>query len=239
MNSKRKTCDRGKGKGFDKALFIVREGKEKLEEFNRHLDRERIQVLIDFKNKERDLKNRMIGLAMDQKRFAMESQSRPRSLTKKQPQQNISEKERNSMIRELRIERNLDCFPEITCTNTNVPKILRRSISSRSEKHHWPSGLPDLGKSAALIRTRLSKKPKVTKISPKEEPNNDDKQLEKKRSSRVENVVNNNPTNAPPKGDSKTKSRVQLQNKLSKVGSRSDSRLARTTTNRQQPVKSS
>ena len=105
--------------------------------------------------------------------------------------QDVNERKTALTLRDLKIQGNnetdQDCFPAITCTEVNIPKILKRSISIESETYNWLFGLPNQRtKPASLIakELRLAKRfTKETKVSQKEED------LKRKRSSRVQKSI--------------------------------------------------
>ena len=204
----------GRQNAYDKALLIFREGKRRLDEVNKDLDKEKTQTYIDYKHKEREVKNELIDLIKDKKKFTKEAKQRERSKTKKvnskSRKQNAGEEEKNKKLPKLRIERNLDCFPEITCTDVNVPKIMKRSISSQSEFHNWICGLPKVGNATLNTKPSSVFNSKTTKRNLMSDAEQAFQDLEQKRCSKVENIVYSVPISIGPskmEGDADTKSR--------------------------------
>lgn len=194
MDLIRKRPNRERAKLFQKVVFFVREGKKSLEKRNREVDRDRAQSILNFKAKRRELKAKLREFNEEQKKIASNKKqgSSRSSLKSLEPlSQDINERKTALTLRDLKIQGNIetdqDCFPAITCTEVNIPKILKRSISIESETYNWLFGLPNQGtKPASLIakELRLAKRfTKETKVSQKEED------LKRKRSSRVQKSI--------------------------------------------------
>ena len=200
MSSFRGKSNDKKSNVFEKALSFVRDGKQKIDELHKEIDRERTQSLIDSKNKERELKNKLIDLIKDKRKFARDSKQEKTSSPKQFgiPQE-IIERRKKSIPRECMFIRDRDCFPEITCTAMNVPKILRRSISIESETYNWLSGLPNLSDKPSCLISNQRKELKTKSKAQIFKPLKEEKYFERNKSSKVEDIVYNIPIYVKPK----------------------------------------
>ena len=75
--------------------------------------------------------------------------------------QGWTRKEKQRLLRRFNTERSGETFPAITCTEANVPQIMKRSISKESQFHNWLIGFPKLKNSPSdkrsLRKGRLAK----------------------------------------------------------------------------------
>lgn len=187
---------------IDKTLLTFREGKKRLDAIHRDIDRQRTQTCIDFKIKERQMRTDLIDLIKEQKRLTKETKRIKSSKQLKSKQQNVFQNEKQFILPSLRVQRNPDSFPKITCTETNVPKILKRSISRESETYNWTRGISKLGESSRIVSKPLKKgESKSSERASKKDFEKRDEELEKRRGSKVENITYNVPLSVRPRID--------------------------------------
>ena len=146
---------------YDKALTIFQEGTKKLKVTEQEIEKERMQTYIDYKFEERKVKEDLLKLTRDRKRFAREAKNQQLpSLNREKTCQGWTRMEKQRLLRRFSTERSDDTFPEITCTEANVPQIMKRSISKRSQFHNWLIGFPKIKDSSGkrtLRKGRLAK----------------------------------------------------------------------------------
>ena len=89
----------------------------------------------------------------------------------------------------LESQKSLDLFPRLTCTTANVPKIMRRNLSSESEFYNWVTGLPKIGN-----RSIVALRPVTTdNLKTKTVNTNNVAEIYDQRRSKVGNIVYNVP----------------------------------------------
>lgn len=126
---------------YDKALAIFQEGTKNLAVRTKAIDRERIQSTIQHKLEERKVKQDLLTMIKEKNRLENESKDFPVLRREKSFAGIETLKKRKT----LQTRRSMDCFPSITCTTANVPKIMRRNLSNESEFYNWLTGLPKIG----------------------------------------------------------------------------------------------
>lgn len=183
---------------YDKTLTIFQEGSKTLRLISTELERERIQATINHSMERNRVRSDLLNLTKERKRLAREPwQAQMETLRRQRSFTEISDtKERRKLLKSYLIERDYDIFPDITCTQANVPKILKRSISAKSEFHNWVTGLPSIRGNNSSAGVQLSKENSASKkesAPPKENKRNQDQGGERerrliKRSSTVDNI---------------------------------------------------
>lgn len=174
---------------YDKALTIFQERTKKLKVAEQEIEKERIQTYIDYKFEERKVKEDLIKMSRDRKRFAREANNQQLpSLEREKTFQGWTRKEKQRLLRRFSTERSRDeTFPAITCTEANVPQIMKRSISKESQFHNWLIGFPKIKDSSGKRTLRKGRLPK----GGSENDNSDTGAI--KRHSKVANIVYNVP----------------------------------------------
>lgn len=178
---------------YDKALAIFHEGTKKLELMTKAIDRERIQSSVEHKLEERKVKQDLLTMIKDKNRI----DSEPRGLNALEKgllrrENTFSGMEAFKRRKQLRLQKGLSTLPQLTCTTANVPKIMRRNLSNESEFHNWLTGLPKIGKPSFSLSSRPVTK-ETTKPLPEGTQTSDSKEEEKRRISKVSNIVYNVP----------------------------------------------
>ena len=136
---------RGHQSVYDKALKSFQERTKKLEVTEQEIDKEMMQTYIDNKFEERKVKEDLIKMSRDRKRFAREAQNQQLpSLNREKTYEGWTRKEKQRLLRRFSTERSDETFPAITCTEANVPQIMKRSISKESQFHNWLIGFPKI-----------------------------------------------------------------------------------------------
>ena len=188
MELQRSTA-RGHQSVYDKALTIFQERIKKLKVAEQEIEKERIQTNIDYKFEERKIKEDLINMSKDRKRFAREAKTRQLPLlNREKTDQGCTVRERQRLLRSFRTERSHESFPAITCTAPNVPQIMKRSISKESQFHNWLIGFPKI-KVTSMKRT--FRNARQTKGYSGNTNTNDTRAI--KRHSKVANIVYNVP----------------------------------------------
>lgn len=142
---------------YDKALTIFQERTKKFKVAEQEIEKERMQTYIDYKFEERKVKEDLIKLTRDRKRFARETKNQQLpSLNREKTCQGWTRMEKQRLLRRFSTERSDDTFPEITCTEANVPQIMKRSISKKSQFHNWPALVFQRSK-IVLVNVRFEK----------------------------------------------------------------------------------
>ena len=187
-----RSSSKGHQSVYDKALAIFQERIKKLKVVEQEIEKERVQTNIDYKFEERKIKEDLINMCRDRKRFAREAKSRKLPpLDKKKVYQGWTVKEKQRRLRSLRIEQSHESFPAITCTGPNIPKIMKRSISKESQFHNWLIGFPKIIKVTSTKRTSRNPKQMKAILGKGVANTNDTKAM--KRHSKVTNIVFNVP----------------------------------------------
>ncbi|KAJ7352934.1 hypothetical protein OS493_032873 [Desmophyllum pertusum] len=129
--------------GLRQSSDDFQERTKKLKVAEQEIEKERIQTNIDYKFEERKVKEDLISMSRDKKRFAREAKNRgPElpSLNREKTFQGWTTSEKQRLLRSFSTERSHESFPSITCTVANVPQIMKRSISKESQFHNWLVG---------------------------------------------------------------------------------------------------
>ena len=71
-----RSSSKGHQSVYDKALAIFQERIKKLKVVEQEIEKERVQTNIDYKFEERKIKEDLINMCRDRKRFAREAKSR-------------------------------------------------------------------------------------------------------------------------------------------------------------------
>ena len=174
---------------YDKVLTIFQERTKKLKVAEQEIENERMQAYIDYKFEERKVKEELIKLSRDRKHFAREAKNQqlPSLNRERKTYQGLTKKGKQRLLRRFRTERNDETFPAITCTEANVPRIMKRSISKESQFHNWLIGFPKIKDSSGK---RTLRKGRLAKGG--SDDNNSDRGAIK-RHSKVANIVYNVP----------------------------------------------
>ena len=179
---------RGHQSVYDKAMTIFQERTKKLKVAEQELEKERIQSNIDFRFEERKVKEDLIKMSKERKRFAREAKTQQLpSLSREKTYQGWTTREKQRLLRSFGTERNPESFPAITCTVANVPTIMKRSISKESQFHNWLIGLPKIQDSSGKRTVRNVRFAK----GDSEDDSSDTRAI--KRHSKVANIVYNVP----------------------------------------------
>lgn len=176
---------------YDKALTIFQERTKKLKVAEQEIEKERIQTNIDYKFEERKVKEDLISMSRDRKRFAREAKNRgPElpSLNREKTFQGWTTREKQRLLRSFSTERSHESFPSITCTVANVPQIMKRSISKESQFHNWLIGFPRIKDSSGK---RTFRNVRIAKADSGDNTNSDTRAMQ--RHSKVANIVYNVP----------------------------------------------
>lgn len=188
MDDLQRAMTKGHQSVYDKALTIFQERTKKLKVVEQAIEKERMQTYIDYKFEERKIKEDLIKMSRDRKRFAREAKNQQLPLlNRKKTYQGWTRKEKQRLLRRFSTERSDESFPAITCTEANIPQIMKRSISKESQFHNWLIGFPKLKDSSGkrtLRNVRLAK-------GDSEDSNSDTRAI--KRHSKVANIVYNVP----------------------------------------------
>ena len=146
---------RGHHSVYDKALKIFQERTKKLKVAEQEIEKERMQTTIYYKIEEAKLKEDLIKMYRDRKRFAREAQNHQLpSLNREKTSLGWTRKEKQRLLRHYSTERSDELFPVITCTEANVPRIMKRSISKESQYHNWLIGFPKVKDSSGKLTLR-------------------------------------------------------------------------------------
>lgn len=152
---------RGHQSVYDKGLKIFHERTKKLKVNEQEIEKERMQTTISYKFEEAKVKEDLIKMYRDRKRFAKEAQNHQLpSLNREKTSLGWTRKEKQRLLRHYSTERSDELFPAITCTEANVPRIMKRSISKESQYHDWLIGFPKVKDSTGkrtLRNGRLAK----------------------------------------------------------------------------------
>ena len=130
---------------FDKISSIRRKGSNTLQAITAELDRERLDAGIAHSVEKISVRNELRKLQREKqmmKKQSWQAQIRVQGRDKSTRTYYGSEKERKRLLKAYSIRTQQDVYPDITCTQANVPRLLRRSIPSQSEFHNWVTGLP-------------------------------------------------------------------------------------------------
>lgn len=130
---------------YEKALVISHEGEKELSLLQKDLDRSKLETYISYKLEERKLRNELFRIRREQINLAKEAKQRQREnrsiddIAKEMKVKNPGNRGAMAIMLEKKF-----ALPEVNCTQNNVPKILRRSLSHESEYFTWTFGLPKI-----------------------------------------------------------------------------------------------
>ena len=128
---------------YEKALLIFRKGEKHLIDINKELEEHKLQKYIDYKLEERKLQKELIGLRQEQARVAKEAFKRHRDhKTIDEIAKELKPDSRAVHLETIKLKNRFSKLPEISCTQRNIPQILRRDLSYESEYYTWTFGLP-------------------------------------------------------------------------------------------------
>lgn len=178
---------------YDKALTIFQERTKTLKVVEREIEKERIQTNIHYKFEQRKVREDLINMTRDRRRFAREARNKvqlelPTLISREKTYQGLTLREKQRLLRSFRTERCNDLFPAITCNDANIPTIMKRSISKESQFHNWLIGFPTV-KDVSVKGT--DRNARLTKREAGNKQNSDARAV--KRHSKVENIVFNVP----------------------------------------------
>ena len=186
------TKSKGHQSVYDKAFTIFQERIKNLTLAEQEIEKERIQTNIDLKFEKRKVQEDLISMNRDRTRFAKEARNKlqlqlPSLVNREKSCQGLTLSEKQKLLRSFSSKRCDDLFPEITCTEANVPRIMKRSISKESQYHNWLLGFPKI-KDSSFQRTSRNKK-----LANREAENESSEARAAKKHSKVENIVFNVP----------------------------------------------
>ena len=142
---------RGPQSVYEKALLIVHEEKKFLTNLKKELEEHKIKKCIDYKLEERKLRKELIGLRKEHKRLENEAFKRDRDhKTVDDVAKQFRRNDRSVQIETEQLKKKLNTLPQISCTQRNIPRILRRDLSAESEYYTWTSGITKPGYRMAL-----------------------------------------------------------------------------------------
>ena len=181
---------------FDKALTIFQERTKNLKVAEQEIEKERIQSNKEHKYEQRKVQEDLFNMTKDKRRFAREARNNlqnqlPSIINRDKTYQGWTLREKQRLLRSFNTVRSEDMFPAITCTDANIPAIMKRSISKESQFHNWLIGLPRIRDPSVKRRTFRN-----TKLVKRDAGNKNDKNSDAraaKKHSRVENIVFNVP----------------------------------------------
>ena len=178
---------------YDKALTIFQERTKTLKHAEQEIEKERIQTNIDHKFEERKVREDLFKLTRDRHRFAREARNKlepqlPSIVNREKTFQGFTSREKKRLLRSFSGERNDDLFPVITCTDANIPRIMRRTISKESQFHNWLIGLPRIQDTG--VEGRTFQKMKLVKQKAQNEHVQISDARAMKKHSKVQNIYN-------------------------------------------------
>ena len=208
---------------YEKALVISHEGEKELTLLQKDLDRSKLQTYISYKLEERELRNELFRIRREQITLAKETKQRQREnksiddIAKELKVKNP----RNRGATAIMLEKKF-ALPELNCTQNNVPKILRRSLSHESEYFTWTFGLPKFDNVATALNPSVGEQKKKGKANSKETGDSDEgvqgDDTSRARANTIHNIVYNVPVTEPKRGNSMTQSSLPpISAKLPKV----------------------
>lgn len=208
---------------YEKALVISHEGEKELSLLQKDLDRSKLQAYISYKLEERELRNELFRIRREQINLAKEAKQRQRDkrsvddIAKEMKVKNPGNRGATAIMLEKKF-----ALPEVNCTQNNVPKILRRSLSHESEYFTWTCGLPKIENAVKALNPSGGEQKKKGKDESKgtgdsaEGVQNDD--TSRVRANTIHSIVYNVPVTEPKKGNSMTQSSLPpINTKLPKI----------------------
>lgn len=196
---------------YEKALVISHEGEKELSLLQKNLDRFKLETYISYKLEERKLRNELFRIRREQKHFAKEAKQRQRDnksiddIAKEMKVKNPGNRGATAIMLEKKF-----ALPELNCTQNNVPKILRRSLSHESEYFTWTFGLPKIENAVKALNPSNGEQKKKGKTDNKgtgdsaEGVQGDD--TSRARANTIHSIVYNVPVTEPKRENSITQS---------------------------------
>lgn len=187
---------------YDKALAIFQEGAKNLEIKTQAIDRERIQSSIEHKLEERKIKQDLLTMIKEKNRLENESQREGSLMVRREKTfGGLDAIRKRQKMSNLERQKSQDCFPPITCTTANVPRIMRRNLSNESEFYNWVTGLPKIANRSIVSLRPVTRdndaKPTTadSALPPKTLTNTETPtssfDVDQRRFSKVSNIANN------------------------------------------------
>ena len=126
---------------YEKALVICHEDEKELSAIQQKLENNKLQRYIDYKLEARKLRTELIQLKREQKQLAKEAKQREKQRkTVDDIAKEVRSNKRFSRRTAAQVQKKFT-LPELNCTQRNVPRILKRSLSYESEYFTWTLGL--------------------------------------------------------------------------------------------------
>ena len=155
---------------YEKALLICHEKEKELLLFQQSLERSKLQKYISYKREERQLRKELFWLKKDQRNLVLEAWRREREnksfddLAKEMKLKNPGNMAATAIMLEKKFS-----LPRINCTQRNVPRILKRSLSHESEYFTWTFGLPRIENSPVKALNAEGDQQKKLKDKPRKD----------------------------------------------------------------------
>lgn len=207
---------------YEKALVICHEGEKELSLLQKDLDRSKLQTYISYKLEERQLRNELFRIKREQINLAKEAKQRERDnksiddIAKEMKVKNPGN--RGAMT--IKLEKKF-ALPEVNCTQKNVPKILRRTLSHESEYFTWTFGLPKIENAVKALNPADNDQKKKGKVDSKGtnefEGVQESDEVGRARANTIHNIVYNVPVTEPKRGNSITQGLPPINTKLPKI----------------------
>ncbi|XP_078351961.1 uncharacterized protein LOC144636647 [Oculina patagonica] len=207
---------------YEKALVICHEGEKELSLLQKDLDRSKLQTYISYKLEERQLRNELFRIKREQINLAKEAKQRERDnksiddIAKEMKVTNPGN--RGAMT--IKLEKKF-ALPEVNCTQKNVPKILRRTLSHESEYFTWTFGLPKIENAVKALNPADNDQKKKGKVDSKgtneSEGVQESDEVGRARANTIHNIVYNVPVTEPKRGNSITQGLPPINTKLPKI----------------------
>ena len=228
---------------YEKALVISHEGEKELSLLQKDLDRSKLRSYISYKLEERELRKDLFRIRREQINLAKEAKQRERDnksiddIAKEMKLKNP----RNRGATAIMLEKKF-ALPEVNCTQNNVPKILRRSLSHESEYFTWTFGLPKIENAVKTLNPSHGEQKKKGKIDRKGTGDSNegvqDENSSRARANTIHSIVYNVPVVEPKRGNSMTQSSLPpISTKLPKINVTTSSDTERSSTNNANRVK--
>ena len=195
---------------YEKALVISHEGEKELSLLQKALDRSKLETYISYKLEERELRNQLFRIRREQINLAKEAKQRQREnksiddIAKEMKVKNPGNRGAMAIMLEKKF-----ALPEVNCTQKNVPKILRRSLSHESEYFTWTFGLPKIENPVKTLNPSDGEQKKKAKAEIKGTGDSategvQDDDTNRVRANTIHNIVYNVPVTEPKRGNSIT-----------------------------------
>lgn len=208
---------------YEKALVICHEGEKELSMLQKDLDRSKLQTYISYKLEERQLRNELFRIKREQINLAKEAKQRQRDnksvddIAKEMKVKNPGN--RGAMA--IKLEKKF-ALPEVNCTQKNVPKILRRTLSHESEYFTWTFGLPKIENAVKALNPADNDQKKKGKADSKgtndsSEGVQESEEVGRARANTIHNIVYNVPVSDPKRGNPKTQTLPPIKQNLPQI----------------------